>query len=210
MDSSSITPHDPLVDVNHTELLLRRAQDGNRAALSELFERYRPRVMRIARVRIGSRLGSKIDPEDIVQETLEKAWMKLADFDARDASKFIDWLARIAENQIRDEVRKWGTQGRDIHKEVEMGELPLAAPISTPSQKLSVREQEAIYDRCLSELPEHYREVVLLRQYADMSWDQVAAQIGSPNAKAAVQLYSRAMSSLEEKLETHGFKVPTR
>lgn len=201
-----------------TEALLRRAQAGDHAALGVLFERYRDRILRSAQVRIGPRLAGKVVAEDIVQETLRVAWENLGSFDARSAPRLIDWLSRIAQNCIRDEVKRWSSEKRDAAREVRMRVvgpdggpstfLPIPDDGGTPSQVASAQEQKQIYDECLTQLREHYREVILLKQYADMSWDDIAKHIGSPNAKAAVQLHSRAMEDLESRLRRSGFALP--
>lgn len=197
------------------EELLRRAQAGDHQALAELFEPFRDRILRIARVRIGTRLATRVDPEDIVQMTLVNAWQHLGTFDASKPHLLVNWFAVIAENCIRDEVKKGRSGKRDVNLEVQIETLrpnggstvaiPIPGPSGTPSQYVSAQETAEIYDRCLSELPEHYREIILLRQHADMSWIQVAERLNSPNAKAAVQLHFRAMECLKEKLEAEGF-----
>ncbi len=199
------------------EALLSRAQSGDHAAFNELFDRYRERIIRSARVRIGPKLANKVDPEDIAQETLRVAWEHLRSFDARNAPRLIDWLANIARNCIRDEVKRWSSEKRDVDLEVSMRSprqgdaastwLPIAGGSGTPSQIVSAEQQKEIYDECLSELREHYQDVILLKQYADMSWDEIAQRIGSPNAKAAVQLHSRAMAALEALLKANGFDL---
>lgn len=201
-----------------SEALIRRAQLGDRDAFDALFDQYRERVIRCARVRISPKIAKKVDPEDIAQETLRIAWQHLGSFDARNAPRLIDWLAHIAENCIRDEVKRLTNGKRDIDLEVPMRAsrargagstwLPISGGSGTPSQIVSAQQQQEIYDECLSELREHYREVILLRQYADLSWNEIAQRIGSPSAKAAVQLHGRAMAALEELLLANGFGQP--
>src|SRR6185295_15608464 len=94
--------NDVLQRSGSVETLLRSAQAGNGQALADLFEAYQDRILRIARVRIGSRLATKVDPEDILQLSLVNAWRQLGTFDAGQAHRLIDWFAVIAENCIRD------------------------------------------------------------------------------------------------------------
>jgi RNA polymerase sigma-70 factor, ECF subfamily len=203
----------------NSQALLLRAQAGDKHALTELFELYRERILRIARIRIGPQLAIKLDPEDIVQETLCVAWDKLDSFEARDAPRLIDWFARIAQNCIHDHVKHWRSAKRANHKEISIRTqgmdgrpstlLPISGGSGTPSQLVSAREMQDIYDASLAELPEHYREVILLKQYEDMSWTEIAEEIGSPNAKAAIQLHIRAVAALDVILKANGFDVPT-
>lgn len=208
------------VDHAQTAALLQRVSQGDRHALDDLLRRYRDRVLRIARVRLGLRLSERVEPDDIVQSTLERAWKSFDQFDSREPARLIDWLAVLAENCVRDEARKWQAERRDPGREVGQRDGPdeegtsvlasLAGRAATPSQEAIARETAEIFDRCVSELPPQQREVVLLRQFADMSWAQVAAGLGSPTAKAAVQLHLRAVETLRAKLEAAGVEPPPR
>jgi RNA polymerase sigma-70 factor (ECF subfamily) len=206
------TRFDSPVDHGHTAALLMRVQQGDERALDDLLRRYRDRVLRIARIRTGPELARRVEPDDIVQATFERAWKSFHTFDSREPSRLIDWLAVLAENSIRDQARRWNAEMRDPAKEERPQHsddgswtaLPIAAGGATPSQHAVARETAAIYDRCLSELPVHQREVVLLRQFADMTWAETAERIGSPSAKAAVQLHLRALEALRLKLANAG------
>lgn len=208
------------VDHAHTARLLLLVEAGDRQALDDLLRRYRDRVLRIARVRLGIRLARRVEADDIVQSTLERAWKSFDQFDSRDPARLIDWLAVLAENCVRDEARRWSAQRRDSRREIGQADSGLEDGASalaivsgreaTPSQEVIAHEAAEIFDRCISELPVRQREVILLRQFADMTWAQVAADLGSPSAKAAVQLHLRALEALRLKLEAAGVEPPPR
>lgn len=214
--------HDPrpssVIDIRTTEILLRRAQAGDQTALSDLFQRYEDRILRFARAKVGPKLSAKVEIEDILQEVRLRAWKDIGSFDPRHAPRLICWLGEITKNCIQDEVKKWSAQKRDARREVAVedmrpggdgsGSIPIASMEATPSQNGSAQELAEIYDRCVHSLSERHREVVLLKHYADMSWEDISARIGTPNAKAAFQLHSRAMEALTEKLRQEGFSLP--
>lgn len=216
-------PSDPrpssVVDIRTTEVLLRRAQAGDTLALADLFERYQDRILRYAKAKVGPRLAAKVQIEDIVQEVRLRAWKELQTFDPRQTPRLICWLGAIATNCIRDELNRLKPEMRNPDREVPIeslrtgtedgGPIPIASLDPTPSQYASAQELADIYDRCVHSLSDRRREVVLLKDYADMSWQDIADRIGSPSANAAFGLYSRAMDDLKEKLRLEGFPLPS-
>jgi RNA polymerase sigma-70 factor (ECF subfamily) len=63
-----------------TDELLERVRIGDPSALQELFDRHRDRLKRMVRIHIDPRLRRRLDPSDVVQETLADAWKNLADY----------------------------------------------------------------------------------------------------------------------------------
>jgi RNA polymerase sigma factor (sigma-70 family) len=195
-----------------TLVLIERHRAGSREALDELFRRYAQRVRRIVVVRMGAFLRSRAEVEDVVQETLLRAFQGLDSFEVREDAKLIDWMARIAENSLRNLFQHEHAQMRDAQREVALENLrdkaqssslawDLVSPTSSPPEKLSAREMEEIVDSCLAELPEDQREIILLVDYASGDWDFVAERTERPTAGAAQQFHRRARVSLAAKVE---------
>ena len=67
-------------DDRETQDLIRRAGGGEQAATERLFARHRDRLRQMVAVRMDSRLVSRIDPSDVVQETLAEAFRKLPEY----------------------------------------------------------------------------------------------------------------------------------
>ena len=78
----------------------------------------------------------------------------------------------------------------------------LVSDSTGPFERVQRRELEATLDECLAELPDHFREVILLRSYAGMDWAEIAMELGKPTKQAAEQLFQRARGKLIEKLNT--------
>ena len=195
-----------LPDLTESIELVRRAQDEDLEALNRLFKRYYERVHRIARIRMGALVRAAMEPCDIVNETYIVAARKLATFEPQDQASIINWLARIAERQIRDAQRKITAEKRDVRRQQDLdrpannesgsfaGTVPVEGP--SPSSVVANAELKEIYDACVESLPEDYRELILLREYAGASWETVCAELGSPNPHAAQQMYHRAQVKL--------------
>jgi len=191
--------------------LVRRAQNGDSEALNYLFERYYDRIRRIIRVRLSSRLRRKYDSLDLVQETFYIAIRRFDRFELRHEASLINWLAKIAQNLILSKGRRGDVRYeqalRDLRSRLESGEIVIPDPEDLPSTIIRKNEEKMILEECLAELPEHYREVILIRHFATppgakraVPWEVVAREIGEPTPDAARMLHSRARTALSRLL----------
>jgi RNA polymerase sigma-70 factor (ECF subfamily) len=203
MESSGELPPNP--DLTRSIALVRAVQAGDAQALGELFERYRERVQRIVRIRMGAKVRSLLDSSDIVQETWLVAQRNIGRFEPRDQSSIIRWLARIAEHQVSDAAAKANAQKRDRDRElplVDLDESGVERPLQveargpSPSSLVANAELAEIYDACVEELPPEQRELILLREYHDGDWDFVCEALGKPSPHAAQEAYRRAQMKL--------------
>jgi RNA polymerase sigma-70 factor (subfamily 1) len=186
-------------------------QQGDREALDELLERYKPRLRRIIRVKMGSRLQRYLDEDDILQEVFLIAMRKGQDFELRSHAGILQWLARIAQNEISSKVEFYKAQKRDQGREVPIradsgtghGVL-VPGPQATPSQEALRAEFEELVDSYVEELePSDYREVVLRRDYYQEEWEGIRAAMGRPTIEAIQELYRRAHKRLRERMSRH-------
>lgn len=189
-----------------TEDLLAAAQAGQREAREELFARYRPRVLAIARSRLGRNLRRALDSQDLVQEALVEAARDLERFEWRGESSLIRWLARLLEHRATAQADRMGAQKRDQKREVSLdgGASPGLGPGSPSSQdpleQASRGEMEERLRSALDRLQPRQREVILLRDYAGCSWEEVATELELPSPDAARMLHVRAVAKLGELL----------
>jgi DNA-directed RNA polymerase specialized sigma24 family protein len=73
-----------------------------------------------------------------------------------------------------------------------------------PLDATASEEEQRIVEACLAELPEEYRELILLRNYAGASWESVAEETGRPSAAAARMMHARAMVELGKLVRAGG------
>jgi len=202
----------PLPELSRSIELIRLIQAGDSRACNELLTRYRPRLLRIVRIRLGSGLQRRLDDEDIVQESLLIASERLGDFELRSHAGLLHWLARIAENVIKKKREHHDAQRRDPARELqarstERGGLPgheLAAGDPSPSLRASRAEMEELVDAYVEALdPPEYREVILQRDYFQEEWEEVRRLLGRPTVAATQELHRRAHQRLRERLRRY-------
>jgi RNA polymerase sigma-70 factor (ECF subfamily) len=209
---------DPQADANEqitrTLELVRKAQGGSKEALNRLFDRYYERVRRSVRVRLGRGLRNRLESGDILQMVFAKAFEKFEHFEMRNEGALLNWLSEIAVGQIHDEADKANASKRkheggvlSIHGaedgEEEAG-IQLEGDVTGPLDGVQKRESRSAVDACMDELPEHYREVILLRDYDGMEWKDIAKKLGKNTDSAARELHSRAMLALTRLLQQRG------
>jgi len=141
----------------------------SRAILAEL-----PRLRRYARAMVGERAAA----DDLVQDTLERAWSRLAQW--RAGSDLRAWLFSIMHNLRVDQLRRPGLNTSPI--EDEYFDAPTRP---TQTDRLEVKDLEF----ALSRLPEEQRAVVLLVALEEMSYGEVALALGIPIGTVMSRLY---------------------
>lgn len=192
--------------------LLLEAREGDSGRLGELLECYRRYLSILARVQLGQRLQGKLDASDLVQDVFLEAHRHFPQFAGTTEGQFLAWLRQILAATMANLIRRYlGTQGRDIRLERELAnELAhssrvldgaLVAQVSSPSQQASKREQAVLLADALTELPEDYREVVLLRNLHGLSFPEVAERMGR-TVDSVEKLWLRALIRLRQKMGT--------
>jgi RNA polymerase sigma-70 factor, ECF subfamily len=188
--------------------LLRQARAGDPGALGQLLEQYQRYLALLARVQIGQRLQGKVDAVDLVQETFLEAHRHFPAFRGTTEAELLAWLRQILAARLADLLRRYlGTQGRDVRLEREIEDAfcqssvaldrGLVAPQSSPSQQASRREQAVILADALSQLPEDYREVLVLRHLEGLTFPEVAGRMGK-SLDSVEKLWMRGLARLRQ------------
>lgn len=171
--------------------LIKASIDGKISAFGELIERYQNLVCSVAYSTTGDRALS----EDVGQDTFVAAWKQLADI--REPAKFKGWLCSTARNLSRTALRK---RKREVLDGDDAAEGEEASDASALDVVLS-NEQEDLVWSALKEIPETYREPLVLFYREEQSVKQVALGLGI-SEDAVKQRLSRGRQSLKKGLET--------
>jgi RNA polymerase sigma-70 factor (ECF subfamily) len=124
-----------------------------------------PRLRRYARALLGDRAAA----DDLVQDTLERAWSRWSTW--RAGTDLRAWLFSIMHNLRVDQLRRPGLSTRAIEEEdCEVSVRP------TQTDELELQD----VDSALRQLPDEQREVLLLVALEDMSYEGIAATLGIP------------------------------
>lgn len=197
-------------DHSDPEELLDLARAGSNSALGQLLEQYRNYLTLLARLQIGRRLQGKVDAADLIQETFLAAHRHFGRFRGTSEGELVRWLRQILASRLAKLVRHyWGTKGRDIRLERELGDeldqssrvmnLVLVAPHSSPSQQAARREQAVLLANALGQLPEDYREVLILRHLEGLTFPEVARRLDR-TVDSVEKLWTRALGRLRRAL----------
>lgn len=166
------------------EALVTAAQRGDRAAFGQLYQRYVRMVHGILLARVPHNAA-----EDLVHDVFLQALPRLVSL--RDVSRFGPWLAAIARNRAADFHRR-------AKPDSSLDTRPEAAEALENSQhEIGIEEGIALL-KALRELPEVYREPLILRFVEGMSGPEIATRTGLTHGSVRVNLH-RGMQLLREK-----------
>jgi len=181
--------------------LIDRARSGDTAALGELLDQHRDRLVAVARQQLAGRAGARLDASDVVQQTCLSVHRKIAEFDGADAAQFAAWLARIHEHNIANAMRdQFQAQKRAVHREVQLPEgSDLRADQSSPSGRAIRAEEAARLARAMELLAEDERLVLRMRYEEGRKLAEICEATGLTK-DALVWMMKRAMSKLRPHL----------
>lgn len=193
------------------EPLLQRAALGDEAAMTELLGGYRDQLRKMVTSRLDTRLVARVDPSDVVQETLVVAAGNLPQYAREQPMPFYSWLRRLAMQRLIDlQRRHLHAQRRSVLREEcqpplndsTVHELAryLLARVPGPHSAAVAAERDAGLRRALDGLEEPQREVLLLHYVEDLSLAEAAAVL-QITADAARMRHFRALKRLRELFE---------
>jgi RNA polymerase sigma-70 factor (ECF subfamily) len=192
------------------ENLLQQARAGDAAALGQLLELYRRYLTLLARLQIGQHLQGKVGASDVVQEGFLEAHRNFARFRGTSEGQLVRWLRQILAAKLADLLRRYlGAQRRDVRLERDIeGALErssivldrgLVSAEPSPSQQAARREQAVVLAEALGELPDDYREVIVLRHLEGLTFPEVARRMGR-SLDSVEKLWMRGLAQLRQVL----------
>ena len=183
----------------------REAEEHGRA-----LDHYREYLVMLARMQLHPRLAEKLDPSDVVQQTLLDAHRKQDQFRGQTEVEKAAWLRQILAHNLVDALRAFGRAKRDVAREHSLEaaleqssvrlEAWLAAEQSSPSQKAQRHERAVQLADALAKLPAAQREALVLQNWHGWSLAKIGQHMDrSPAAVAG--LLKRGLKQLRGLLQ---------
>ena len=188
------------------EQIVERALAGEAEAFGEIVRRWERKIFALT----FGMLGSAEDARDATQETFLSAYRNLGGF--RGEAKVSSWLHRIAVNQcISRQRRAYVRSETGIEDEIETGgERFLASPAkASPAVVAERSERGDAVRRAVAALPPELREVVLMKEFEELTFQEIADALKIPLSTVKSRLYT-ALKQLRMRLEKHGLEVAPR
>src|SRR5438876_12273247 len=158
------------------EALVKAAQKGDMAAFEELVARHRDKIY----ARAFSMIRNEDPALDLSQEAWVKGWQRLKQFQGE--SSFGTWLTRIVINLCLDQLRKQKRQRTESIEAMseESGGVERQMPVVTPNPTagLERRELRQRIDRALNQLSYAHRTVLVLHEFEEMEYKEIAKTMG--------------------------------
>jgi RNA polymerase sigma-70 factor (ECF subfamily) len=194
-----------------TDQLLDLAGKGDSSARNRLLDRHRRQLRSLIALRMDPRLAARVDPSDVVQESLAEAAERLSDYIEERPLPFYPWLRQIALERLIDLQRRHvRSKKRSVRREESrlpllpddsvQGLARLASMGSSPSRALQRRDLQERMRSALERLAERDREVLLLRHFEQLAVKQIAAVLGISEGAVKVR-HARALERLRKELD---------
>ncbi len=190
--------------------LLQKARGGDNLALGKLLALYRPYLSLLARLKADRQLQAKLDDSDLIQDTCLSAHRDFNQFRGTTEQEFTAWLREIMAHAAANLTREHRRQRRDVRLEQQLYKLlnqssqmlerALANTDSSPSVRAERRERAVLLANALNELPEEYREVLVLRELEGKSLSEIAHAMDR-TTNAVQKLWARAIVQLRRGMQ---------
>ncbi|MDQ3133401.1 MAG: sigma-70 family RNA polymerase sigma factor [Acidobacteriota bacterium] len=184
------------------EQIVESALSGDVDAFGEIVRRWERRIYALA----YGILGREEDARDVAQETFIAAFRNLGNF--RGEAKVSSWLHRIAVNQCITRQRRAGVRAEtSLEYEEAEGGRQFAAPFhNSPLKRAEERERTEVVRKAVTALPPELREVIVLKEFEDLTFQEIADTLDIPLSTVKSRLYT-ALKQLRMRLEKYGVEV---
>jgi RNA polymerase sigma-70 factor (ECF subfamily) len=177
------------------ESLMSLFQQGNEPAYALLVQRYKDELTNFA----GRFLGDPDEAEDVVQETFVRVWRSRDSYTP--AARFSTWVYTIASNLAKTRLRRWSLRRfvrlGEKHNDGQVFDLPDESAGPDDAADDAFREERI--QQALKSLPVKFREVVVLRDIQQLSYEEIVAITGSGMGTVKSRI-NRARAALRDQL----------
>lgn len=181
------------------QLLVVRAQQGDKKAFGLLVEKYHRKLGRL----LGRMIRDQAEVEDVVQESFIKAYRALPNF--RGDSAFYTWLYRIGINTAKNYLVSMGRRPQ-VMQEVEIEDVENfdsgyeMRTTDTPETALMTKQIAQTVNDTVASLPEELRTAITLREIEGLSYEEIATLMQCPIGTVRSRIF-RARETISEKLK---------
>lgn len=189
--------------------LLAEARRSGGSGLGSVLELYRHYLLLVARAQMSVNLRKVANPSDLVQETFLEACRDFGQFEGTTETQWRAWLRRILAHNLATLVETHvQARKRDVRRQVSLDqEFVMAGSsalgqraaavccLSSPSSQARQHEASAVLTDRLAQLPPAYQEVLRLRNFEGLTFDEVARRMGRTPGAVRV-LWVRALDQL--------------
>ena len=192
-------PSAPATRGDEEDLLIARCLAGDGEAFRPLMVRYQRVVFSVS----FRMLGSRADAEDVSQQAFVDAYAALDRFhsDGR-KNAFSTWVIRIAINRCKDVLKSKKRSEEPLESEVAAPEAMFAHEVRDPEADLSAARTRALLERALLRVPPKYREVLVLKDIEELSYEEIRTVLNLPITTLKIRVV-RARAMLRDMLEEH-------
>ena len=192
--------------MNQEQQWIRAAQQGDSAAFEQLLLLYQQKIYHLAL----RTCGDPHDAEEATQEAFLSAWKNLPSF--RGESSFSTWLYRLTVNACNDLFRKNKASAANVALEDEEAALQVPDTAPGPEESLQRKETRQAVQDALQQLSPEHRQVLLLRELQQLSYDEIAAVLDMDLGTVKSRIH-RARNQLREillKTGTFSAELPSK
>lgn len=194
--------HVPMADA-YEQKLVERLKRRDEAAFNELVRLYQGKIYRL----VFRMLGDAGEAEDLAQEVFVTVFKSIDSF--RGDSKLSTWMYRVATNHCKNRIKYLGRRAHKKKKEFdEVGDrdaiasasMSTSATVPRPDEMVHARQTEGFIQRALAELPDDQKELVVLRDIENMTYDAIQEVTGLPEGTVKSRLH-RARLALQNRVQ---------
>ena len=182
-------------------VLVERCLKGEERAFEELLNKYKNSVYSIC----YRMVRNQTDAEDLAQDVFIRTFSVLDRYDP--SYPFSSWLFRITSNLCIDFLRKAKGGMVSLDQPIEGSEgtiqRQLPADVVKPDREMENKEMMAALEEAISTLPEHYRIIVILRHQEQMSYEEIADDLGIPLGTVKARIH-RARNLIKDYFRKSG------
>jgi RNA polymerase sigma-70 factor, ECF subfamily len=195
----------------HVQSLLDRARHGQGESMGQLLQMYRNYLTILATMQLDRNLRRRMNPSDLVQETMLAAHRDFPQFRGSSEREFLAWLRQVLISCLHHAVEvHLRAKKRDVRREVSIEQVSAALDRSavnfaqmladrgaSPSASFRQRERAVALADQLAQLKAEYRDVIVLRNLQGLSFDEIADRMGRRTG-AVRMLWLRAIDRFKQ------------